>query len=112
MNTENEKVNEVNEIKNEVVVENKKMFRAPVLIIVLLYLIGAFAVSWYIGMKEYDEINGIKDNEEIIDVPNVPKEEKLEIENLYKKEVENVGKMIHKRDYFMIKKAKELGYFD
>ena len=36
----------------------------------------------------------------------------LEIENLYKKEVENVGKMIHKRDYFMINKAKELGYFD
>jgi hypothetical protein len=81
MNTENEKVNEVNEIKNEVVVENKKIFRAPVLIIVLLYLIGAFAVSWYIGMKEYDEINGIKDNEEIIDVPTVPKEEKLEIDS-------------------------------
>lgn len=35
-----------------------------------------------------------------------------EVENLYKKEVENVGKMIHKRDYFMINKAKELGYFD
>lgn len=27
-------------------------------------------------------------------------------------QVENVGKMIHKRDYKMIKKAKELGYFD
>ena len=27
-------------------------------------------------------------------------------------QVELVGKMIHKRDYFMIKKAKELGYFD
>ena len=35
-----------------------------------------------------------------------------EIENLYKKEVFNVGKMIHKRDYFMINKVKELGYFD
>ena len=36
----------------------------------------------------------------------------FEIENLYKKEVFNVGKMIHKRDYFMINKVKELGYFD
>lgn len=35
-----------------------------------------------------------------------------EIEKLYKKEVFNVGKMIHKRDYFMINKVKELGYFD
>ena len=35
-----------------------------------------------------------------------------EIENLYKTEVFNVGKMIHKRDYFMINKVKELGYFD
>lgn len=26
--------------------------------------------------------------------------------------VENVGKMIHERDYFMIKKAREFGYFD
>ena len=35
-----------------------------------------------------------------------------EIAKLYKKEVFNVGKMIHKRDYFMINKVKELGYFD
>jgi len=35
------------------------------------------------------------------------------IDNFYlNSEVENVGKMIHKRDYFMIIKAKELGYFD
>lgn len=36
-----------------------------------------------------------------------------EIDNFYlTSKVENVGKMIHKRDYLLIKKAKELGYFD
>ena len=34
------------------------------------------------------------------------------IDELYSKEVENVGKMIHKRDYFMINKLKELKYLD
>lgn len=35
-----------------------------------------------------------------------------EVDLLYKKEVNNVGKMIHKRDYFMINKLKELKYLD
>ena len=36
-----------------------------------------------------------------------------EIDEFYQNySVENVGKMIHYRDYKMIKKAKELGYFD
>ena len=34
------------------------------------------------------------------------------IDELYSKEIENVGKMIHKRDYFMINKLKELKYLD
>ena len=34
------------------------------------------------------------------------------IDELYSKEVLNVGKMIHKRDYFMINKLKELKYLD
>ena len=34
------------------------------------------------------------------------------IDELYSKEVENVGKMIHKRDHFMINKLKELKYLD
>ena len=35
-----------------------------------------------------------------------------DIDLIYKKEVNNVGKMIHKRDYFMINKLKELKYLD
>ena len=36
-----------------------------------------------------------------------------EINEIYiNKNVENVGKIIHKRDYIIISKAKELGYFD
>ena len=34
------------------------------------------------------------------------------VDELYNKEVLNVGKMIHKRDYFMINKLKELKYLD
>lgn len=84
--------------------------------------IGKISIEYFIlnrideGNFFYAEINDYIGNDledyekEIFD--NVEWFNLNEVNELYKKEVENVGEMIHKRDYFMINKAKELGYFD
>lgn len=68
----------------------------------------------YFFYCELDEYIGkaLNEDEKLI-FKDIKKINFLNIEEEYHNfPVENVGKMIHKRDLFMINKAKELGYFD
>ena len=66
---------------------------------------------FYAELDEYVE-NALNEDEKLL-FKDIKKINIKDIDREYQTfKVENVGKMIHKRDYFMIKKAKELGYFD